>query len=150
MDFSEVKNSAAKLRQEVTAGRMTAGQFKARLKEMMIQDESGDWWMIGYETGQWYRHDGQDWVRVDPPGYIRPVPVSMPKATGKYRLNFLRGLGLTLLGVLIYKISTRAILGIYQTARVEMTGYLLWPFEFVPPLFSVLFGPWVGGFTSAL
>ncbi len=24
----------------------------------MIQDAQGRWWMIGYETGQWYVHDG--------------------------------------------------------------------------------------------
>jgi hypothetical protein len=26
--------------------------------------------MTGYETGLWYRHDGQNWVRANPPEYI--------------------------------------------------------------------------------
>ncbi|MDY6876999.1 MAG: hypothetical protein SWK90_12460 [Chloroflexota bacterium] len=68
MNFAEVERVVVKLRQDVAAGRLTGEQFKARLREMMVQDEHGDWWMVGYETGEWYRHDGSDWVPERPPG----------------------------------------------------------------------------------
>lgn len=66
--FARVEREAARLRREVGAGRMTEEQCKARLKELMVQDERGAWWMVGAETGKWYRHQGGDWVRADPPG----------------------------------------------------------------------------------
>jgi hypothetical protein len=66
MSFPEVEREVAKLRQDLAAGRLTEEQFKARLRELMVQDEHGNWWMVGYETGEWYRHDGTDWVRADP------------------------------------------------------------------------------------
>ncbi len=67
MNFAEVEQVVAKLRQDLAAGRLTEEQFKARLRELMVQDEQGNWWMVGYETGEWYRHDGTDWVPDHPP-----------------------------------------------------------------------------------
>jgi hypothetical protein len=67
MNFAEVERVVAKLRQDLATGRLTEDQFKTRLREMMVQDKRGDWWMVGYETGQWYRHDGTDWVPDQPP-----------------------------------------------------------------------------------
>ncbi len=85
MNFAEVEREVAKLRQEVAAGRLTDEQFKARLRELMVQDEHGDWWMVGYESGQWHRHDGTDWVRADPPGHVvqkpPPPPPTLPQPT---------------------------------------------------------------------
>ena len=87
MNFAEVERVVAKLRQDLAAGRLTEEQFKTRLREMMVQDERGDWWMVGYETGQWYRHDGTDWVPDQPPGHYAPQTVSpspaQPVATAR-------------------------------------------------------------------
>jgi hypothetical protein len=66
MNFAEVEREVAKLRQELAAGRLAEEQFKARLRELMVENTEGNWWMVGYETGEWYRHDGSDWVRADP------------------------------------------------------------------------------------
>jgi len=72
MDFAQVEREVAKLRQELDAGRLTEEQFKAQMRDLMVEDEDGNWWMVGYETSEWYCHDGSDWVRADPPGYIAP------------------------------------------------------------------------------
>jgi len=34
--------------------------------------------VIGYETEQWYRHDGENWVQADPPGIssIKSIPAA--------------------------------------------------------------------------
>ena len=74
MNFAEVETEVAKLRQELATGHLTEEQFKARLREMMVEDKEGNWWMVGYETGEWYRHDGTDWVQDDPPGRAAPEP----------------------------------------------------------------------------
>jgi len=83
MNFAEVEREVARLRQGMAAGRLTEEQFKARLRELMVLDEHGGWWMVGYETGEWYRHDGTDWVRADPPGRVvpeaTPPPTALPK-----------------------------------------------------------------------
>jgi tetratricopeptide (TPR) repeat protein len=33
----------------------------------MIEDEQGQWWILGYESGLWYYHDGKQWVQSEPP-----------------------------------------------------------------------------------
>ena len=52
MNFAEVEREVAKLRQDVAAGRLAEEQFKAQLRELMVEDEHGAWWMVGYETGE--------------------------------------------------------------------------------------------------
>ena len=59
MDFSRVAAEFSKLKIQFDAGALSEADFKARLQDLMLQDEQGRWWMIGYETGQWYAHDGQ-------------------------------------------------------------------------------------------
>jgi hypothetical protein len=67
MDFSQVEAEFQRLKGQFEAGALTETEFKAQLKDLMAQDEQGRWWMIGYETGQWYYNDGEKWVRSEPP-----------------------------------------------------------------------------------
>lgn len=66
--FVEVAQEVERLRQQVGAGTLTAEEGQARMRDLMVEDADGNWWMVGYETGKWYRHDGTDWVEADPPG----------------------------------------------------------------------------------
>ena len=34
----------------------------------MVQDEAGDWWAVGTQSGAWQRFDGSSWVPGAPPG----------------------------------------------------------------------------------
>jgi hypothetical protein len=70
MDFKQAETKFKQLKAQFDAGALTENAFKAKLEELMIRDERGDWWMIGYETEQWYRNDGTDWVQADPPGSL--------------------------------------------------------------------------------
>jgi hypothetical protein len=65
--FEEVEVQAAALRQQVAQGLISESVCRTRMRELMIQDPRGNWWMVGYESGSWFRHDGEDWVRADPP-----------------------------------------------------------------------------------
>ena len=67
MTFTETEAEFRQLKAQYDAGDLSETDFKARLQDLMIQDEQGRWWMIGYETGQWYVHDGEKWVRSEPP-----------------------------------------------------------------------------------
>jgi hypothetical protein len=60
--FDEAEQKFQRLKEKYDAKVLTEAQFKTLLQDMMVQDEQGRWWMIGYETGQWYYHDGEKWV----------------------------------------------------------------------------------------
>jgi hypothetical protein len=64
--YSRVEQEVASLRKKLVAGQMGVDQVKDRLKDLMVQDEAGQWWTVGYETWQWYHYDGHSWVRADP------------------------------------------------------------------------------------
>jgi hypothetical protein len=56
---------------------------KKLLQDIMVQDGLGRWWTIGYETGQWYVHDGEKWVLSVPPTTEYISSTSGPKAVKK-------------------------------------------------------------------
>jgi hypothetical protein len=105
VDFAQVEERVAKLRQSLAAGHMTEDQFKFQLREMMVEDEDGNWWMVGYETGQWYRHDGTDWVRANPPKSLitRPLPrLNVRRTTSaEPRPRQLKGVVVFVLGTIV-------------------------------------------------
>ncbi len=105
MNFDDVEREVAGLRQDLSTGRLNEEQFKARLRELMVEDANGDWWMVGYETGEWYRHDGDDWVRADPPdqkpaGAV-PPPATQAVVPTKPRSHPARGIVVLILGLVI-------------------------------------------------
>ncbi len=79
MDFQQAEGKFQQLKAGFEDGELTETEFKAQLEELMVQDEGGSWWMIGYETEQWYRHDGENWVQADPPGM--PSKITSPAVT---------------------------------------------------------------------
>lgn len=66
--FSEAEQEAVRLRQKYAAGKLSQGELEAKLRELMLQDASGTWWMVGTESGRWYRFDGKSWVPGTPLG----------------------------------------------------------------------------------
>jgi MFS family permease len=80
MDFSQAEAEYGKLKAQLESGALTEQEFGAQLEGLMIEDDQGQWWTIGAETGQWYWHDGEQWVARDPPR-PEPVPLPTPEAT---------------------------------------------------------------------
>ncbi len=65
-NFQRAEDEYFKLKGQATMGRITHEQFEAKLRELMVQDTQGRYWMIGADTGKWYVHNGQAWVEAQP------------------------------------------------------------------------------------
>ena len=65
--FKKVEDDYYRLKGQLQAGRITREQFEAALKDLMIQDAQGRWWIIGVNDAKWYVNDGQQWVEQQPP-----------------------------------------------------------------------------------
>jgi hypothetical protein len=66
MNFKQAEERFKQLEAQFAAGKLTETDFKAQLKDLMVQDDKGSWWIIGYETKKWYRHNGMEWVQANP------------------------------------------------------------------------------------
>jgi len=66
MNFKQAEDRFKQLEAQFDAGTLSETDFKTALKELMVQDDKGNWWVIGFETKQWYRYNGKDWVRANP------------------------------------------------------------------------------------
>jgi hypothetical protein len=93
MDFNQAEKRFKQLKAKFEAGELADTEFKKQLEELMIQDERGYWWMIGYETEQWYRNDGTDWMQSDPPAIRlqKPIYISNRVAISWIALGFAIG-----------------------------------------------------------
>lgn len=64
--FKRSEDEYFKLKGQLSTQRITQEQFEAKLRELMVQDQQGRYWMLGADTGKWYLHDGAQWVEGTP------------------------------------------------------------------------------------
>lgn len=64
--FQHAEDEFFKLKGQLSAGRITQDQYDAKLRELMVQDPEGRYWMIGGDSGKWYVHDGASWTEAKP------------------------------------------------------------------------------------
>jgi hypothetical protein len=69
VDFREVDRVYAELKQRQESGDLTQERFDEELKQLMVQDEEGRWWVKSRRTGEWHYYDGNTWIKDTPPGY---------------------------------------------------------------------------------
>lgn len=55
------------------------------MENLMIQDDEGAWWTIGFETGEWYRRTGNAWIPATPRPTAAPGIIPSPVDTAKPR-----------------------------------------------------------------
>jgi hypothetical protein len=80
--FAEAERRFAVLRAGYQAGELDSAAYEAELQKLIVVDSSGGYWTLGADSGEWYWHDGQQWVRRDPPlaaeaverPQVRPAP----------------------------------------------------------------------------
>ncbi|MBI4671921.1 MAG: hypothetical protein HY741_09690 [Chloroflexi bacterium] len=64
--FQRAEDEYFELKGQMATGRITHEQFEAQLRELMVQDAQGRYWMLGADTGKWYVHDGTQWIEREP------------------------------------------------------------------------------------
>jgi len=65
-DFAQAEERFNQLHAAYRAGKLDDQAYESELRKLVLQDASGGYWMLGAESGDWYRFDGQEWVAADP------------------------------------------------------------------------------------
>jgi hypothetical protein len=76
VNFQEADRRYVEIKRRGEAGELTQEEFDEQLKQLMVQDEDGRWWVKSPTTGEWHYHDGTAWVKDTPPGYEAPQDTS--------------------------------------------------------------------------
>ena len=80
--YRNAEDEYFKLRGQFDTGRITQEQFDEKLRELMVQDAQGRYWMLGADSGKWYFYDGAKWVQGEPYAGATPplasAPIEMP------------------------------------------------------------------------
>jgi hypothetical protein len=71
--FKETEARYKELKEKHAKREISTEEVKAELKRLMVQDETGTYWMLGGKTGKWYRHDGAQWQETDPYEIIKAM-----------------------------------------------------------------------------
>jgi hypothetical protein len=71
--FRETEAKYRELKEKHAKKEISTEEVKAELKQLMVQDETGTYWMLGGKSGKWYRHDGAQWQETDPYEIIKSM-----------------------------------------------------------------------------
>lgn len=82
ISFQQAEDRYFILRGQLETGKLTRSQFEVELKQLMVQDTQGRYWIIGSDTGKWHYYDGANWIESTPPSNA-PVPVSPPQPSSR-------------------------------------------------------------------
>lgn len=77
LPFADAKPRFAALGARFESGELDDAAYEAELQELLVEDDTGDYWMFSSDEGEWYWHDGEEWVRRDPP--LAPGPEKRPQ-----------------------------------------------------------------------
>ncbi len=67
--FRETRRQVQILRQQYNNGQIDYNELQNRLRDHTVLDNQNNWWMMGVDSGQWFRYDNnsQQWVEAEPP-----------------------------------------------------------------------------------
>lgn len=66
MDFESARKQFERLSRLFQSGEIDAEEFTKGVDKLSVTDQGGKEWMIGMQSGKWYRKTGSDWVEDDP------------------------------------------------------------------------------------
>jgi hypothetical protein len=137
--FSRVEQEAARLRQQFAAGNLTREELASRLRELMVQDARGTWWMVGAESGRWYRYDGREWVPGIP---YAPRASGLASAVGDEPRK--SGCGSKVKAFFLFVLGVAMSAGAFLLVWY-VSGELIWPFDYeLAELLSPILGASAG------
>jgi hypothetical protein len=64
------------LKERLSRGEISVDQANAEVKQLMFQDDAGNYWNLGGKTGRWYKHINGQWQEADPYTELAP-PVAL-------------------------------------------------------------------------
>ncbi len=64
--FKNLENKYNDLRSKAEKGEIDSATVNKELKKLMLMDSGGIYWIIGGNSGKWYRYDGKDWKEDNP------------------------------------------------------------------------------------
>lgn len=82
-NFKETEARYNELKAQLGRGEIAVDVAKSEIKKLMIQDDTGTYWMMGGKSGKWYKHEDNQWREADPfaelfPGMQEPEPEPEP------------------------------------------------------------------------
>lgn len=75
INFAGVEEQVQRLKQQAEFGEIDPETLESRLMDLVDVAPDGYYWMYGHQSGQWFRHDGDQWVPAIPPGYHPEVKI---------------------------------------------------------------------------
>jgi len=78
LNFQDAEKTYRDLKRQYDAGILSEEDLEAQVARLQVKDAQGHWWQIGVESGEWYKHDGQQWRQARPPA--PPAPAAAPSA----------------------------------------------------------------------
>lgn len=82
MDFDSARKQFERLTRLFHNGDITSEEYTQGVDQLAIKDEQGNEWMIGMQSGRWYRKEGENWAEDDPhakAAVIEPSPTGGEK-----------------------------------------------------------------------
>jgi membrane peptidoglycan carboxypeptidase len=64
--YQTAETAIRALRSLQQAGQISRDQMQSELRQHMVRDEKGVWWMMGVESASWYRFENGDWTLATP------------------------------------------------------------------------------------
>lgn len=77
MDFNSARKQFERLTRLYHNGDISSEEYTQGVDQLAITDSKGNEWMIGMQSGKWYRKTGESWVEDDPHAIqaaVGPVP----------------------------------------------------------------------------
>lgn len=66
MTLAQMESRFFELKGKLAVGQLSEDEFKREMENLRFQDQQGNWWMIGAQSGRWYYYDGSRWLLGQP------------------------------------------------------------------------------------
>lgn len=110
--FEQAEQEYFRLRGQLDTRRITPEQFESALKNLLVQDAQGRYWMLGADSGAWYVHDGQQWIRAASPAAISAASSAPRNSAAPF----------VILGVIVLVLLALLALGVYWFLLTQNSG----------------------------
>ena len=83
MSFNQTRKKYQELKDDLRNKKISLEEFTTEAGRLLEVDEQGTMWMIGINSGKWYRHDGSHWVEDTPPAGKEESSPAVPTASAQ-------------------------------------------------------------------